>query len=101
MEEMQKVVHGQWLINPDGYYIYCSECQTEPFSGKMTKFCPECGAIMDGVKRMTIEKAIEMIDEYLMEPNSISADWVEVLKLCRKVLVEKELTFNVTDGDNE
>ena len=50
---------------------------------------------------MTIKKAIEMIDEYLMESNSISADWVEVLKLCRKALVEKELTLNVVDGDNE
>ena len=48
MEEMQKVVHGQWLINSDGYYPYCSECHTEPFCGKMTKFCSECGARMDG-----------------------------------------------------
>lgn len=37
-------------------------------------------------KAMTPEKAIEMIDEYLQEPNSIRADWVEALKLCREAL---------------
>lgn len=42
------VVHGRWLINPDGYYPYCSECKEEPESGKMTKFCPNCGADMRG-----------------------------------------------------
>ena len=35
-----------WLINPDGYYPYCSNCKNEPKSGTMTKFCPECGAKM-------------------------------------------------------
>lgn len=38
---------------------------------------------------MTIEKAIEMIDDYLMEPNSINNDWVEVLKMCRAALIER------------
>lgn len=35
---------------------------------------------------MTVNKAIEMIDEYLLEPNCIHKDWVECLRLCRKVL---------------
>ena len=39
--------HGQWLINPDGYYPYCSNCKTEPKHGDMTDYCPKCGAIMD------------------------------------------------------
>ena len=38
---------------------------------------------------MTLEKAIEMIDEYLLEPHSIDKDWVEVLTLCKKLLIEK------------
>lgn len=38
---------------------------------------------------MTTEKAIKMIDEYLLEPNSIHKDWVECLRLCRQALVEK------------
>lgn len=38
---------------------------------------------------MNIEKAIEMIDDYLLEPNSISAEWVEVLKMCRNALIDK------------
>lgn len=38
---------GEWLINSDGYYPYCSECRYEPIKGKMTNFCPECGAKME------------------------------------------------------
>ena len=37
---------GHWLIDSDGYYPYCSECRTEPSSGHMTDFCPNCGADM-------------------------------------------------------
>ena len=37
---------GHWLIDSDGYYPYCSECRTEPNSGHMTDFCPNCGADM-------------------------------------------------------
>lgn len=43
----RKVVHGKWLINCDGYYPYCSVCQSEPESRNMTKYCPNCGAKMD------------------------------------------------------
>lgn len=42
---------------------------------------------------MVIEKAIEMIDDYLLEPNSISPDWVEVLKMCRKALKKQAPTM--------
>lgn len=37
---------GIWIINPDGYYPYCSRCKEEPNSGELTKFCPNCGANM-------------------------------------------------------
>ena len=52
--ELQKVRHGHWIMNLDNAYVgdkialtySCSEC------GKITsdieKFCPECGAKMDG-----------------------------------------------------
>ena len=46
---LEKLVHGKqgrWLINCDGYYPYCSRCGFEP--EKMTKYCGECGAEMDG-----------------------------------------------------
>lgn len=37
---------GEWLINSDGYYPYCSECKRSPeFT---TDFCPYCGADMRG-----------------------------------------------------
>lgn len=44
------VRHGRWIINCDGYYPYCSECKVEPDRGKMTPYCPICGARMDGVE---------------------------------------------------
>lgn len=44
-------VRAHWIVNSDGYYPYCSNCKTEPENGKMTKFCPECGAIMDEVSK--------------------------------------------------
>jgi ligand-binding sensor protein len=47
VKEVDFVQHGRWLINPDGYYPYCSVCKEEPDSGKMTKHCPNCGAKMD------------------------------------------------------
>lgn len=39
---------GQWLINSDGYYPYCSTCKNEPKSRTMTDYCPNCGAFMKG-----------------------------------------------------
>lgn len=46
--EVAPVVHSKWEICCDGYYPYCKNCGEEPKSGKMTKFCPNCGANMDG-----------------------------------------------------
>lgn len=37
---------GEWKINPDGYYPYCSICNEEPRERRMTKYCSNCGAIM-------------------------------------------------------
>lgn len=39
---------GQWLINSDGYYPYCSECMNEPQNRIMTDYCSNCGAYMKG-----------------------------------------------------
>ena len=33
-------VRATWLINPDGYYPYCSRCKQEPQGHVMTDFCP-------------------------------------------------------------
>ena len=48
IENSEPVKRGKWKINSDGYYPYCSECKGEPGSGKMTDYCPNCGARMDG-----------------------------------------------------
>ena len=42
------VTYGKWEINSDGYYPYCSVCGEEPENGKMTNYCPNCGARMKG-----------------------------------------------------
>ena len=48
--DVAPVVHSRWMISSDGYYPYCEHCRTEPVGGKMTKYCPNCGAVMDGGK---------------------------------------------------
>lgn len=37
-----------WIINPDGYYPYCSNCRYEPerplfYDDNRTPYCPNCG----------------------------------------------------------
>lgn len=36
---------GEWKINSDGWYPYCSECFKEP-KGGLSNYCPNCGAFM-------------------------------------------------------
>lgn len=48
--DVVEVKHAKWEINPDGYYPYCGNCKTEPKNGLMSKYCPHCGAKMDGKK---------------------------------------------------
>lgn len=43
---------GEWVINSDGYYPYCSNCHEEPKSGRKSKFCPNCGADMNGASNV-------------------------------------------------
>ena len=51
--DVQPVKHGEWKINSDGYYPYCSVCGTaaDQLTKHLTKHCPECGARMDGGKK--------------------------------------------------
>ena len=46
---------------------------------------------MDEEEIAEIKWAIELIDDYVREPNSISAEWYKVLKLCRRALREKAM----------
>lgn len=42
-------VHAEWRICSDGYYPYCEDCGYEPpREAGMTRYCPNCGARMDG-----------------------------------------------------
>ena len=38
---------------------------------------------------MNYTKYIRLIDEYLEEPHSIDKEWVECLRVCRELLVER------------
>lgn len=40
------LIYAHWYINPDGYYLQCSNCLEENSSKE--DICPHCGAIMEG-----------------------------------------------------
>lgn len=55
--DVVKVRHGHWLLDSSGAE-FCSECGEYPFddgeyhiSGWLSKYCPNCGARMDGEER--------------------------------------------------
>lgn len=51
-EDVAPVVRGEWLLKHigAGHYWECSVCHTNPciYVTEHTKFCPNCGAKMDG-----------------------------------------------------
>lgn len=48
--DVAPVVHGEWNVGSIGIHCYCecSICKQETPAGMETKFCPICGARMDG-----------------------------------------------------
>lgn len=52
--DVQEVRHGKWISKPDGFA--CSECKKKAGTayGKVgayiSKYCPNCGAKMDGME---------------------------------------------------
>ncbi len=47
--DVVEVVHGKWLRTPT-WWVYCSVCGCKPpqETNATTRFCPNCGAKMDG-----------------------------------------------------
>jgi len=47
---VQPMKRGKWLINPNiSHEPFCSECKETPcYRSFLPKFCPNCGAKMDG-----------------------------------------------------
>lgn len=52
--DVASVVHGEWILKHvgAGHYWECSSCHKNPciYVTENTKFCPNCGAKMDGGK---------------------------------------------------
>lgn len=52
--DVAPVVHGEWLLRHEGYghYWECSSCHKNPciYVTKDTRYCPNCGAKMDGAE---------------------------------------------------
>ena len=49
--DAQPVKHGQWILdNPQYLVSHCSECRCFNSIGYKWKYCPNCGARMDGNK---------------------------------------------------
>lgn len=50
--DVAPVVHGEWILKHigAGHFWECSVCHTNPciYVTENTKFCPNCGAKMDG-----------------------------------------------------
>lgn len=44
------VKHGEWIYG-DFDIPHCSECGNEVLPNQISKFCPNCGAKMDGERR--------------------------------------------------
>lgn len=49
-EDVAPVVHGKWIGKPIAGYcnIRCSECEEIYYNNGKWKYCPNCGARMDG-----------------------------------------------------
>lgn len=69
---------GKWLINPDGYYPYCSCCGYEPKrsadgSDNRTAFCPGCGAELEleHIRPLPKEKIFVSDRKYYIELDCI------------------------------
>lgn len=83
MMDKCKWLHNEFCVNSD-CPMRAEYCPVPDYPG-VCKYEER----MDDETLNRIKKAIEMIDEYLQEPNSIAEDWYKVLKLCRQALREK------------
>lgn len=45
--DVAPVLHGKWVFGGDGCVI-CSQCNEEESNDNHRKYCPNCGAKMDG-----------------------------------------------------
>lgn len=50
-KDLNTEAYGEWTIHPGGEFsFYCSNCNYESDADKLSKYCPNCGVKMEGVK---------------------------------------------------
>lgn len=70
LREVDPIPKAEWRINSDGYYPYCSNCNTEPESGKMTDYCPNCGAYMKcSSSKECVLKECDVVEDFTNYPD--------------------------------
>lgn len=52
-----------WKINSNGYYPYCPKCRYEPYDGRLTNFCPECGADLRGKNNIVTKDSRQIVKD--------------------------------------
>ena len=72
-----EIQNTHWKIDCNGYFPYCPKCRYEPYDGRLTNFCPECGADLRKENPVTIKTSRQIIKE--LRQKSISNKDEELL----------------------
>ena len=59
-----------WKIDCNGYYPYCPKCGYEPYDGRLTNFCPDCGADLRRDKPVTVKTSRQIVKELRQKSKS-------------------------------
>lgn len=59
-----------WKIDCNGYYPYCPNCRYEPYDGRLTKFCPNCGKDLRKENPIAVKTSRQIIRELRLKSKS-------------------------------
>ena len=60
---MTDIQNTLWKINFDGYYPYCPNCRYEPYDGRITYFCPNCGKDLRKKTLVDVKSSRQIVKE--------------------------------------